>query len=413
MVERVVLVGTNSERRARFQSTHLPAPFVGYEPSAVPGATGWVVVAKTKTSHGQSLLGFEDKPPYAIPSVDDIHEVEGSSGFTAVSTFSGCGGSSLGLKMAGFKVAWANEFIPEAANTYEANSKGTVVNRMNIREVPGDLIRHEAGLVDDDIDLFEGSPPCASFSTAGKREKHWGKVKEYSDTKERVDDLFDEYTRLVGELRPKVFLAENVTGLNKGNAKGYLKKIIGDLCDHGYHVLVKVLDAQWLGVPQRRQRLIFIGVRSDLVEEHDVVPADGFPKPKPYRYTVEEAFQGLDAPVEADADMSRYEVGKEWANLRPGQQSERYFSLVRAHPLEPSPTVTQTGGVTSAAAVAHPYECRKYSISELRRICGFPDDFELTGTYRQQYERLGRSVAPPMYQAVGEAIIENILRRAQ
>lgn len=348
------------------------------------------------------------KPPYEIPDLQNILAQEGKSGFTAVSTFSGCGGSSLGLKWAGFHVPIAVEFIPEAAKTYRENMPSTLVMEKNVREITGDILMEALsprGV--SELDLFEGSPPCASFSTAGKRDKHWGKEKEYSDTKERVDDLFDEYVRLVGELKPKVFLAENVTGLEKGVAKGYLKKIIAGLQGHGYDVLVKRLDAQWLGVPQRRQRLIFIGVRKDL----NLPASEAFPKPSPHHYTVEDAFATLgDAPVEPEADMSRFEVGKEWHNLRPGQQSDRYFSLVRAHPLEPVATVTQTGGVTSAASVAHPYECRKFSIAELRRLCGFPDDFRTTGTYRQQYERYGRAVPPPMYKAVGESIIE-LLRR--
>ena len=84
-------------------------------------------------------------------------------------------------------------------------------------------------------------------------------------------------------IKPKVFVAENVSGLVKGVAKGYFKEILSKLKECGYNVRTRLLDAQWLGVPQRRQRLFFIGVRDDL----GIEPA--FPKPLPYRYSVRDA----------------------------------------------------------------------------------------------------------------------------
>ena len=111
-----------------------------------------------------------------------------ANGFKAISTFSGCGGSSLGYKMAGYKVLWASEFIPAAQDTYRANHPDTILDTRDIRQVQAqeilDILKMQVG----ELDLFDGSPPCASFSTAGKREKGWGKVKQYSDTKQRVDD---------------------------------------------------------------------------------------------------------------------------------------------------------------------------------------------------------------------------------
>src|SRR5207248_5858022 len=130
-----------------------------------------------------------------------------------------------------------------------------------------------AGLTAGEVDVMEGSPPCASFSTAGKRQAGWGQVRPYSDTRQRTDDLFFEFARLVRGVRPKVFVAENVSGLVKGTAKGYFKEILRALKGCGYRVEARLLDAQWLGVPQVRQRIIFVGVREDL----GVGPA--FPKP--------------------------------------------------------------------------------------------------------------------------------------
>lgn len=434
------------------------------------------------------------------------------NGFNAVSTFSGCGGSSLGYKMAGFKVLWANEFIPAAQEVYRLNHPSTILDTRDIRQVQPQDILDAIGMKPGELDLFDGSPPCASFSTAGKREAGWGKVKAYSDTKQRTDDLFFEYARLLRGIQPKVFVAENVSGLVKGTAKGYFKLILEELKGCGYNVKAKVLDAQWLGVPQMRQRLIFVGVRHDL----NVEPA--FPKPLSYQYTVRDALpwivrqavannvyedaslapsptvlastgqrasstlagehlhyveaqsrayldkrgaygndgditdqpaptvlsdsvgthwvvglgtndgvRSLDKPapsvltpvrqhttseltlVEAEASIDGYAIGRECVPLAPGEQSEKYFQLVKPSLDAPSPTVTQRGGDNTVASVTHPLERRKFSIAELKRICAFPDDFQLTGTYAQQWERLGRAVPPVMMSAIAATIRDEVL----
>lgn len=364
------------------------------------------------------------------------------NGYSVVSTFSGCGGSCLGFEMAGYRVLWANEFVPAAQEVYRLNHPGVILDTQDIRQVQPKAILAAIGKRPGEVDVLEGSPPCAAFSTAGKREKGWGQVKAYSDTKQRVDDLFFEYVRILAGLQPKTFVAENVSGLVKGTAKGYFLEILAALRGAGYRVGAKVLDAQWLGVPQRRQRVIFVGVRNDL-------PGDpAWPSPLSYRYSVRDAipwavrvrkgegFGGYrldDAgesvadtggagpasgnnqdnsahTIEAETDISRFAIGREWEALRPGQKSEKYLNLVRARLDEPSPCVTKTGATRSAASVTHPTECRKFSIVELKRICAFPDDFILTGTYAQQWERLGRAVPPVMMRAVAEVVRDRILK---
>lgn len=389
---------------------------------------------------------MNNKPPYRVPSMEEIRALPWN-GFNAVSTFSGCGGSSLGYKLAGFRVLWASEFIPAAQDTYRANHPDTILDTRDVRTVKAQDILDAIGMQPGELDLFDGSPPCASFSTAGKREAGWGKVKNYSDTKQRTDDLFFEFIRLVSGVRPKVFVAENVSGLVKGTAKGYFLEILAAMKAAGYRVKCKVLDAQWLGVPQMRQRTIFVGVREDL----GIEPA--YPKPLPYRYSVrdalpwivavrkgggfgEEKFVGADTvgadtvgaqpssgnnhnngmhKVEAEADISRYAIGAEWDRKgKPGTQSEKYFSLQRPGLDGPCPCITQTAGaVQSAAGVVHPTEKRKFSIAELRRICAFPDDFILTGTYSQQWERLGRAVPPVMMGYIAATIRDEILSRCK
>ena len=382
------------------------------------------------------------KPPYRVPSMQQIANLP-HNGFYVVSTFSGCGGSCLGYRMAGYKVLWASEFIPAAQKVYKDNHPDSILDIRDIRDVKPQEILSATNKDVGEIDILDGSPPCSAFSTAGKREKGWGQIKKYSDSKQRVDNLFFEYARILKGLQPKVFVAENVSGLVKGKAKGCFLNILKTLKNCDYNVKAKVLDAQWLGVPQMRQRLIFIGVRNDL----ELRPIH--PLPLKYRYTVKDAipwivkikksgkpnnYQHSENPsptimqsdanrsetaylsgggwVEAESDISKYAIGKEWEKLRPGEAGKsKYINLSRASVNKPSFTVTQAGGNSSAASVTHPTEKRKFSIEELKRICAFPDDFVLTGTYAQQWERLGRAVPPVMMMYIAKTIQKKILNK--
>lgn len=368
-------------------------------------------------------LGTTPKQPYRVPLMTEIARIE-RNGYKAISTFSGCGGSSLGYKMAGFEMLWASEFIPEAQNTYRANHPGTILDPRDIRDVKVEDILAATGCAPGEIDLFDGSPPCASFSTAGIREEGWGRVKKYSDTKQRTDDLFFEFARLVKGVQAKVFVAENVAGLTVGVAKEQMlgegqldmfetqeDTILHTLMDCGYRVGFHVLNAENLGVPQARRRVIFVGIRKDLAAKFDLEPK--WPQSFGYGYTIKEA---LEAPIPKEfdvpgVDISRYAIGAEWEKLKPGEQSERYFSLVKVHPNEVCPTVCASHGSGSIASITHWSEKRKFSIGELRRLSGFPDDFKLTGDYEQQWERLGRAVPPLMMAAIAATVRDEILRK--
>lgn len=376
------------------------------------------------------------KPPYAVPSMAAIRELPWN-GFNAISTFSGCGGSSLGYRMAGFRILWASEFIDAARDSYRANKADyTILDGRDIREVTAAEILTAIKMQPGELDLFDGSPPCASFSTAGKREAGWGKVKKYSDKSQRTDDLFFEYTRLLQGLQPKVFVAENVSGLVKGAAKGYFLEILRAMKACGYRVSCRVLDAQWLGVPQSRQRTIFIGVREDLGMD----PVH--PKPLPYRYSVRDALPWIDSAMRDDRGafgnggpitnipaptVLDDSVGTHWVKEETEINSNVNISdigLVTAgnerhtiagrRPLwpltGPSPTITAT--VASASMMNKTQtEKRKFTIAELRRICAFPDDFVLTGTYAQQWERLGRAVPPVMMSHIAATLRDAILAK--
>jgi DNA (cytosine-5)-methyltransferase 1 len=491
--------GVSGDFGPRWQSPDLPAPTI-MAGTHQEGKPGWVMVGRENASGVGAAPGSVDvaglsgdpggsKPPYQIPTMAEVMAAP-DNGLRVASLFTGAGGTCLGFRQAGFRTVWASEFVPAAAETYRANFPGVPVDSRDVRTVRPEEILEAIGMKAGELDVLEGSPPCASFSTAGKRSKHWGEVKTYSDVRQRTDDLFLEYARILRGLMPRAFVAENVSGLVKGVAKGYFKEILAELKGCGYRVAAKLLDAQWLGVPQQRQRLIFVGVRSDL----GLAPA--FPRPLPYRYSVREALpwvasvaneghgwyegggidvarpaptvgascggaaynaheveevvgltakrhgpnSGRPAPLSVDrpaptvgtrgsgslygheVEVRRvghtehvgedvaptirgYAIGREWDNLHQGEGSDRYLNLTRSHQDRPCPTVTALGGQGGGvASVTHPTEKRKFTINELRRICGFPADFALTGSYSQQWERLGRAVPPPMARAVAEAL---------
>ncbi len=336
------------------------------------------------------------KPPYRVMSMSEIEGVPWN-GFNVVSTFSGAGGSCLGYRMAGYRVLWANEFIPAAREVYKANHPHSILNIHDIRTIRGADILDAIG--GKSIDILDGSPPCAAFSSSGARERGWGREKIYSDTRQRVDDLFFEFARLLGELRPRIFVAENVAGLVRGMAVGYFKEILAALSACGYRVAARLLDAQWLGVPQSRKRIIFVGVRNDLGLE----PIH--PRPLSYCYTVADAWRGMEA--EHGPLFAGYAIEKYYWQCKNGNHPT-IANLKRLRWGYPSNTVCHNVG-KGTAAVAHPDIAAYPSINQIKRLCGFPDDFILTGTFERQWERLGRAVPPVMMMYIADTIKQEIL----
>jgi DNA (cytosine-5)-methyltransferase 1 len=167
-------------------------------------------------------------------------------------------------------------------------------------------------------------------------------------------------------------------------------------------------------VPQARQRTIFVGVREDL----GLDPVH--PAPLPYRYSVRDAL-----PWIVRGRFGRQGWQKTDGRPSPTVNAQRAYNpenngqgleLVEAIPQADKPCSTimaASGNTPSAAAVTHPTERRKFSIGELRRICGFPDDFKLTGSYGQQWERLGRAVPPVMMSHIAASIRDQVLSRVR
>ena len=335
---------------------------------------------------------------YKIPSMKEIENTKKK--FTVISTFSGGGGSCLGYKMAGGKILVANEFIPEAQKTYRLNFPDTTLLIDDIRKLTGKDFLEAASIKKGKLDLFDGSPPCSAFSTAGKRNKGWGKKKKYSSSAQVVDDLFYEYVRILKEIQPKTFVAENVKGLTIGKAKGYLKDIFCRMDDAGYNVKCRVLNAINYGVPQNRERLIFIGVRKDLATEAR------FPTIRNKRFFIGDAIKGaktdLFRPIakgtETEAIYNRCDNRKKRAQFSKYNPKGTGYTRYRLSDNDYSCTIN------TGEEIFHPKEKRTLSIGELKRVQSLPDNFQLTGSFCNQWERIARMVPPLMAKAIAENI---------
>lgn len=318
--------------------------------------------------------------PSSIPTMEKINAKKKK--YKAISFFSGIGGSSVGLKWAGFDVLYANEFIPNAAHNYKLNAPDTRVDSRDIRKIDPEKLLVKLGLKRGELDLMDASPPCKVFSPAQARKQgaELGCVLPYSEgVHQRVDDLFFEATRMLDFIKPKMFIMENVEGLSEHVNRGILIEVFDSMKKAGYVVEARVLDGSRMGIPQKRRRLIFVGVRKDLHRKYGLTPQ--FPKP-----SINEAYV---------ADFLPHIVRvKTAAGFK---SASRAYDAITAsdHSIGFTGLFSRGGWIETASG-----EKRRFTINELYRMFGFPDDFKLVGSFVQQWERLGRSHAPPMMYAV-------------
>jgi DNA (cytosine-5)-methyltransferase 1 len=187
------------------------------------------------------------------------------NGYKVFSCFACGGGSTMGYKRAGFDVIGMNEIDPKMADAYIANHKPKYsfiepIQSFKLRDdLPEELFS---------LDILDGSPPCSSFSISGNREKDWGKEKKFKEgqAEQVLDTLFFDFIDLAKRLQPKVVIAENVKGMLMGAAKDYVIEIHKQMDEAGYYTQHWLFNAADMGLPQKRQRVFFIGLRKDLAD---------------------------------------------------------------------------------------------------------------------------------------------------
>lgn len=303
-----------------------------------------------------------------------------------ISTFSGCGGSSLGYKMAGCEVVAAVEWEDNAVAAYRANHPNTKMFHGDIAKVTGAQLMEATGLGFGELDILDGSPPCQGFSTAGQR--------ALNDPRNK---LFQQQLRLIDELGAKHVVIENVSGMIKGKMKRVAGEIVRALKERGYRVAAGLLEAQYFGVGQARARVFFVGSRT-----HD----PSLPRPTSRVITAGRALAGVvplptpSPPPSARLFMKHGRPGEDAGScrIRLGLKGNQ-FGMKMLHPQRPSNALTKVDW-----NFFH-WERRLLAVNERLVLTGFPEDYILPGSFSEQCARIGNSVAPPMTEAIARALM--------
>lgn len=342
----------------------------------------------------------------------------------AISLFSGAGGLDLGVEAAGFVVRAAVERDRDAAATMEKNFAhlASPVIQADILDVPTRAILSAADLGPRERpELLIGGPPCTPFSKSG----FWLEWKRAG--LDPVASLLQAYTRVLTEARPRAFILENVYALTYRNtaSRPAFERLLREIDQAGYSYRTAVLNAADYGVPQLRPRLFIIGVRRGLKVPDLPEPTHGgrwerrtTGSPARPHVTAGEALAGLVTDPEP-SEVVRGQYGPLLPEVPPGgnylhftaerghpepifQWRSRYWSfLLKLDPSRPSPTIQAQPGPN--VGPFH-WENRRLRVPEVRRLFGFPDDFELVGTRSSVQAQLGNAVAPPIAARVAEVL---------
>ncbi len=357
--------------------------------------------------------------------------------YNVVDLFAGVGGISIGFKKAGFNILSANEYKKDIANTYEKNHPNAKMIVKNIADVEsGEFLCNK----EDVVDIVVGGPPCQGFSMAGRRIRNNGEF--LNDSR---NELFKEFYRIVKDLKPKVFIMENVVALmsmHNGKVKNEMFSIFGKL---GYDVKVRVLLASDYGVPQLRKRIVFIGNKIG-VDSDDLFPqkTHGPETNKSYVSISDSIFDlpfinagegGFESDYEKDPE-TEYQIkrkGKckilynhdssahdkkiinilklikegEGRNDLPEKyrtksvHSGAYGRLERD---KPSYTITTRFDTPSVGRVTHPILHRSLTPREAARIQSFDDDFIFYGGRSSIGIQIGNAVPPLLAYVIARQI---------
>ena len=328
--------------------------------------------------------------------------------YTSIELFAGAGGLALGLEMAGIKHVLLNDVDHDSCETLRHNRPLWVV-------AEGDIHNLSFCGYKGKVDIVTGGFPCQAFSYAGNK----GGFEDARGT------LFFELARAVKETRPKVFLCENVKGLASHNNGKTLKTIRSVISELGYTLVEpQVLRAIKYKVPQKRERLIMVAIRNDLVDRvefrwpspyHRIMTLrDAFYKGELYATDVPES-AGQRYPEKKRKVMELVPMGGYWKDLPENIQREymggSYLleggktGMARRLSLdEPSLTLT-CAPAQKQTERCHPIETRPLTVREYARIQTFPDDWVFTGNLSSQYKQIGNAVPVNLAYAVGRSIV--------
>ena len=312
--------------------------------------------------------------------------------FTVVDLFSGAGGFSRGFEEAGYKILAAVENDPPVAKTYKANFPYVTLIADDIKNVELSTFKELAGIGAGDVDVVIASPPCEPFTPTNKNRMPDPVDRILVDP---VGQLYLHAIRLIGELRPKLFFIENVSGV----AEGPIRRVIeGELARVGYpKVYFNVLRSERYGVPSERVRVFVSNMELKLPTQRPIsvmealegLPPVGSPWPFNHDYP-----QPL--PPRLAKKVSKLRWGRALVTFE-GADSRRFRNYIRLDPRRPAPTVM------GSSRFIHPYEDRLLTVREQARLMGFPDYHVFLGGRDSQYNMVGEAVPVPLSRLIAEA----------
>lgn len=318
-----------------------------------------------------------------------------------VDLFSGAGGFSCGFEMAGFESVGGFDVDESAVETYDTNHSGDGIVA-DLTAYTGNQVCTELGVTKSDIVGVVGGPPCQGFSTAnGER-----------DAEDDRNQLVFHYARLVNELDAEFFVMENVPGILSIADGDVPTQIVDQFAEYGYSCMFRKINTAEYGVPQKRERVIFVGVKA----ESSVNIESLFPDPTHSNedfVTVTQAFDGLPrlnageedetipnhrAPNHQQSTVERISKAGHGEKVPYDSWSQK----TRLHPDRAAPTIL--AGKRSNYHRAHPEDDRGLTVRERARLQSFPDSFEFKGSVTDQRRQTGNAVPPVFAHQLAEMI---------
>ena len=358
----------------------------------------------------EDLLPFKDFFSKPLKK-DNSNFTKPNKPYKVLELFAGAGGLAIGLEQAGIKCVALNEIDKWACETLKTN-------RPNWNVIEGDIKNQDFSQYENNVDIVTGGFPCQSFSYAGKR----------LGLEDARGTLFYEFARAINEVKPLICVGENVKGLLNHDGGKTLQGMISILDEIGYRVMpVQVLKAINYNVPQKRERLILVGVRKDISIDYE------YPKPFEKIYTLKDALKkgvlyNCDVPKSIG---TKYPDTKKqvldlvpqkgyWRDLPIEIQKEfmgKSFYLGggktgmarRIGWDEPCLTLTCSPAQKQTER-CHPEETRPFTVREYARIQTFPDDWIFKGSSSNQYKQIGNAVPVNLGKEIGYSLIKFLNR---
>ena len=344
---------------------------------AIVGPHGERLFSKEEISRVNKKSAASDKPWKVLQA--------SKSKLSSIELFCGAGGLALGMHNAGINSKLLVDFDKDSIKTLRQN-------RPNWKSICASVLDLNLAEYENQIDIMAGGFPCQAFSYAGKS-------LGFADTR---GTLFYEFARLIDQVKPRLVIGENVKGLLNHDEGRTLSVIVSELENLGYRVAYKVMRAQFLDVPQKRERLIIFGVRNDISSEIF------FPVEKDYTITLRAALKGVPkSPGQIYSESKRKVMdlipeGGYWRDLPDELQREfmggsyhlgggKTGMARRLSWTEPSLTLT-CNPAQKQTERCHPKETRPLTVREYARIQTFPDEWEFAGSVSSQYKQIGNAV---------------------